>query len=861
MTTFATTEISTKGEILFIARNLDFIVDNIQMDIGDNLYDLLPENQKNKLDYFLRSTFGKKDYSQSLMMIGRYNISITGFGHPNGNAMLQWRILNAIDETPVALRNDWGYSELPAEQKTNAATKLAKADDATLRRFTDNLPLVVFEITLYADGRFRFGFVSNEVYSFFPGFNREAINADNSLLFVRVHPEDKEKLMQSIKNVFLFNVWDIEYRIIENGQVRWVQGYGRPEKGSDAGKDCITVCTYLRDITDKKNNALRLELIEFSFRKANIPIAYIRQDGSIYDYNQAYLDTFDHTEEEIRHLRVYDTNPEFDEAIWAAYWEELRAKKSITILSKRIKKDGSILRILANANMIRFGDQELNCAMITDVTNEKKLEDELRLVNFAFESSIVPIFFAREDGSLHAFNQAAMEQSGYERLEMAKLKAWDINTDCSEESWKQVWGHIKAAKEATYIGRHQKKDGTMINVEVKANFVAYNDVELICSFINDITEKIKWETALEESLARFTNATLATSDVVWEVDLEKNLYYMTPNFTTVFGHPSGVYEPLQDNEWTRNLHPEDFPKSVNFSYRHIMNRSDNWTSEYRLKKKNGEYAIIEDKIVSIKNAQGEIVRLVGAMRDVTQMKLAEKEKNALMEELVDKNRDLTQFSFIATHNLRAPLTNLVSICNLLKPEHIDDPLTQKLLEAFVVSTHSLHETLDDLIKVLVIKMNRKETVEEIEFQPYLQKTIATMKNLIDETQIEIKADFSHAETVLFSPVYMESLFGNLLSNSIKYARKDFRPVVNITTNKDAAGNTELIFSDNGIGIDMSRAKDKIFGLYQRFHEVEYKNSKGIGLYLVHSQVTALGGKIRVDSEPNKGTRFTITFKS
>jgi signal transduction histidine kinase len=96
-----------------------------------------------------------------------------------------------------------------------------------------------------------------------------------------------------------------------------------------------------------------------------------------------------------------------------------------------------------------------------------------------------------------------------------------------------------------------------------------------------------------------------------------------------------------------------------------------------------------------------------------------------------------------------------------------------------------------------------------------------------------------------------------MSNSIKFASSERKLKINLKTRIEG-DYIILEFSDNGIGMDMDRVKDRIFGLYQRFHE--RSDSKGIGLYLIHSQVTALGGKISVSSKVNEGTTFYIKFK-
>jgi signal transduction histidine kinase len=97
---------------------------------------------------------------------------------------------------------------------------------------------------------------------------------------------------------------------------------------------------------------------------------------------------------------------------------------------------------------------------------------------------------------------------------------------------------------------------------------------------------------------------------------------------------------------------------------------------------------------------------------------------------------------------------------------------------------------------------------------------------------------------------------NLLTNSIKYKSENKKLKISISTKK-VNNKTVVKFKDNGIGIDLQRNSDHIFGLYQRFHD--YPDSKGLGLYLVKSQIESLGGSITVTSEVNKGTQFTLTF--
>ena len=275
-------------------------------------------------------------------------------------------------------------------------------------------------------------------------------------------------------------------------------------------------------------------------------------------------------------------------------------------------------------------------------------------------------------------------------------------------------------------------------------------------------------------------------------------------------------------------------------------------------RKNGEKFWNNFSVTPVANEKGWFTHWIAVERDVTKEIEAALEKERMMAALLENNSELKQFSFITTHNLRSPLTNLVMICKLINLEVIEDPSTLKLIEAFKTSTYQLNETLNDLIDILIIKENVDLKLEKLSFQEILDNVKESIYETLRDTKIIIETDFSDVPNANFTKVYLESIFLNLITNSIKYRHPQRNSIVKIKTTKDVLGRTKLTFSDNGIGMDMSRVKNKIFGFHQRFHK--NADSKGIGLFLIKSQLNALGGQIEVESEVNIGTTFTITFK-
>jgi PAS domain S-box-containing protein len=274
-------------------------------------------------------------------------------------------------------------------------------------------------------------------------------------------------------------------------------------------------------------------------------------------------------------------------------------------------------------------------------------------------------------------------------------------------------------------------------------------------------------------------------------------------------------------------------------------------------KKNGDEYWINFSIIPITNQEGEHSHWISIQRDITEEKKQEKEKEQLIRELTQNNKDLKQFSYITSHNLRAPLSNLTGLLNLMNEIPVENGELKEILNGFSTSTHLLNETINDLVKVIIIKDNPSIQKQEVLIKDVFENVFNQLSFLISLHKPILKIELEKVTILNINKAYLESILLNLFTNAIKY-RSPKRILRVFVSSKEVGDDIILIFKDNGIGIDMERNRDKIFGLYQRFHN--YPDSKGLGLYLVKSQVETMGGSIQVESEVDKGTTFTITFK-
>lgn len=240
-------------------------------------------------------------------------------------------------------------------------------------------------------------------------------------------------------------------------------------------------------------------------------------------------------------------------------------------------------------------------------------------------------------------------------------------------------------------------------------------------------------------------------------------------------------------------------------------------------------------------------------KDVTRKKELESERISHLSQLSEVNEKLKRLNYTTSHDLRSPLNNLISMVDLIDPSKIEDTETLEILSYIRLSAEGLKTSLNSLVENNILA----EKKEMVGFYATLLKVQKNIGTLIQNAGAKFEVDFSALEGVEFIPSYMESVFLNLITNSIKYARPGVPPVISIRSVWEDSGQT-LIYSDNGMGFDMDKVGHLVFSLDQKFHG--NKDSKGVGLYLVHSHITYLGGSISVESIVNEGTTFTIKFE-
>lgn len=249
-------------------------------------------------------------------------------------------------------------------------------------------------------------------------------------------------------------------------------------------------------------------------------------------------------------------------------------------------------------------------------------------------------------------------------------------------------------------------------------------------------------------------------------------------------------------------------------------------------------------------------RTLALQDEIKQRRKNEASLVKVSKELQLSNNDLQQFAYLTSHNLRAPATNINTLIQLINRQGLSEK-NADYLQKLELTSKNLTEMLDDLNEILSVRKEEQQNLEILSFETILEKVTQSISENILEHGLIIKTDFSKAPQVMGSSKILYNTLLNLLTNAVKYRKPGEVPDVYIRTDET---NEYVILSvtDKGIGIDLQKHGDKIFKLYQRFHN--NADSKGLGLYLIKSQLEKMDGKIIVDSEQGKGTTFKVYFR-
>jgi PAS domain S-box-containing protein len=528
-------------------------------------------------------------------------------------------------------------------------------------------------------------------------------------------------------------------------------------------------------------------------------------------------------------------------------------------------------RIVRSDNTIRWVENKITSTLneagtlvrldgvTRDITNRKLAEDEFRKSEDRYrqivETAQEGIWMIDEENKTVFVNKKMCEILGYSQEEMVGR----TNLSFKDEAGRvKALQHIQERKQGindSHESTFLTKDGKLVYVHVNTNAI-FDEKGRYCgalAMMTDITQRKFDEESVKKSEANLRTIFNNTDFAYVLIDADFNIVSF-----------NGLADAFSI-ELTNNKLQEGtpiltyFPGERHSFIKDVMRKVGRGeTIDYEMSNNlfNGSKKWYEVKWVSVANKEKKRWGFILTSKDITEKKIARLEREKVTADLLQRNKDLQQFTYIVSHNLRAPVANIIGLSDLLSLVAPAGDLTgnKNLVKGLSASVKQLDNIIIDLNEILKVRNPGSETKENVCFSSLIEDIQSSINYIVDKENAVIKYDFSEADHAFTLKTYMYSIFYNLIVNSIKYKQPSISPLIEIKGYK-CDKKVHLLFKDNGKGIDMQKNGSDIFMLYKRFDTTV--EGKGIGLYMVKTAVETLGGTITLNSQVNQGTEFSI----
>ena len=373
--------------------------------------------------------------------------------------------------------------------------------------------------------------------------------------------------------------------------------------------------------------------------------------------------------------------------------------------------------------------------------------------------------------------------------------------------------------------------------------------------VSDVTEQKEQEQQIKISEERYKFALRAASEGIWDWDMSSNDVYFSAQSMKIIGKDE-IDVRMQLTEWTSRMHKDDVEQYERAKSDYLSGKTNSFENIYRIYTDEGKYRwVLSRGKVFYFDEKGKPKRAIGTHKDITQLKEKEIELGNTINIIGNQNNRLVNFAHIVSHNLRSHAGNLKMLIDLFKAA--DEQEREIMLEHLEAISNGLYVTIGHLKELVEIQFEVKNEKERINLRHYLKNILNILHNEIKKHGVIIEVNIPLDVTVNYNPAYLESILLNFTTNAIKYSSPKRKPMISYDF-EVINGQKVLSVTDNGLGIDLGKHKNSLFGMYKTFHK--HQNSRGIGLFITKNQIEAMGGSIEVFSEVDRGTTFKIYFK-
>ncbi len=408
----------------------------------------------------------------------------------------------------------------------------------------------------------------------------------------------------------------------------------------------------------------------------------------------------------------------------------------------------------------------------------------------------------------------------------------------------EVLNTEKLSVKKEFITIHDKQ-----SVFITTRFPVYNiegSLSGVCGISTDVTEVINLRSQLSKN-NELLSLIFDTAEIYYaSVDEEMVITFMNAAWLKEIGagevsgkHMFDVLSSLKGSTFEEAMFEVFYskqPKVVEY----YMPENRHWYESSINPTEDGGIHIFSRNITANKEAE-------------TTVKQINNQLTSLNTKLTKQNKQLEEFAHITSHNLRAPVANLVALIEIFENAETEEE-REASIKMLRQATHNTYDVLNELTEVLRIQSQQAGKAEDLKLDSVLEEVIRDFNDYLKETKAVIEYDFSAASVVQYPKEYIENVFRELIVNAVRFRKDSESPHIRISS-QHSNNRIILTFTDNGTGIDLTKNATKIFKMHKTFHR--NKGGKGLGLFIIKNQLESLGGEIEVSSKVDEGSTFKV----
>ena len=777
----------------------------------------------------------------------------------------------------------YGITSIRLRMAHDRAEMALQESEARFNEVLDNLS----DVFLIVDSKWRYVYVNTTAEKFAGRSNEEMLgkvicnvlpNFFNSIPYEQCKKTMKDKIPRTwTTKAVVGDIWS-EFRVYP-----WKGGFS----------------LFIRDISERKKAEESLkeseERYHSLFDNNHAVMLLINPDnGDIIDANPAATHFYGYNYDELVKMNINNVNVLSEEEIHDKMQKSVSSQQN-NFLFKHQLASGEIRDVDVYSGTIVLGGKKLLYSIVHDVTDRVIAQNKLKESNEELQSTTEELqvtneeLHQQEDKLLQTYNELKVSEERFrsiiENIQDAYMRADKEGTiimaspsaarmyrfnSIQEMIGTSTPSYFKNSEDRDFAIEKLKKYGKYNDYEIEArrnddtffwasqNAQYYYDdqgkIQGSETIVRDITVKKVIEAALKKSERSLAEAQHIAHIGSWEWNLKTGDISWSNELYSIYGVDPNTFTPTLSS-FADYMHPDD-EEYVNQHVNQLLSENKSHNFDFRIVLDDGSIRVLNTLAeVAEFDKNGKPSKIMGINQDITERKEIELKLNENIKKLAQSNKELEQFAYITSHDLREPLRMITSFLQLLERRYKDqlDEDANEFIGFAVDGAKRLDAMTYDLLQYSRITSEKREVIP-VNFEHVLEEALLNLKVPIEESNAIITHD--PLPTINGDEQLKIRLFQNLIGNAIKY-RSQETPKIHITAKKEK---NQYLFSikDNGIGMSPKHL-EQIFTIFKRLHTHEEYEGTGIGLAIAQKIVHQQGGQIWVESEPGKGSTFYFTI--